>query len=84
MSEEKNFIDLHRQEFEKGYVQVYTGERVELEATDGGYELEVGGDEQFLESSSASLSSPANTVKSWRLSASRILSRRASSAGAAG
>lgn len=26
MSEEKHFIDLHRGEFEKGYVQVYTGD----------------------------------------------------------
>jgi bifunctional (S)-malyl-CoA lyase/thioesterase len=31
-------------------VQVYTGDRVELEAVDGGYELEIGADEQFLES----------------------------------
>ncbi|PSQ00813.1 malate synthase [Halobacteriales archaeon QS_4_70_19] len=30
-------------------VEVYSGDRIELEETDGGYELEVGGDELFLE-----------------------------------
>ena len=30
-------------------VEVYTGERIDLEAADGGYELEVGGDELFVE-----------------------------------
>jgi bifunctional (S)-malyl-CoA lyase/thioesterase len=35
---------------EQDGVQVYTGDRIELEAEDGGYELEVGGDERFLES----------------------------------
>jgi bifunctional (S)-malyl-CoA lyase/thioesterase len=31
-------------------VQVYTGDRIELEAEEGGYELEVGSDETFVES----------------------------------
>ncbi|WP_299268681.1 malate synthase AceB [Halorientalis sp.] len=31
-------------------VEVYTGDRIELEAEDGGYELEVGSDEIFVES----------------------------------
>ena len=35
---------------EEDGVQVYSGDRVELEETDGGFELEVGGDEQFFES----------------------------------
>ncbi|WP_254823087.1 malate synthase AceB [Haloglomus halophilum] len=30
-------------------VEVYSGDRIELEAEDGGYELEVGGDELFFE-----------------------------------
>jgi bifunctional (S)-malyl-CoA lyase/thioesterase len=34
---------------EEDGVQVYSGDRVELEAEDGGYELEVGGDETFYE-----------------------------------
>ncbi|MHB9287430.1 malate synthase AceB [Halobacteriales archaeon Cl-PHB] len=33
----------------EGEAQVYTGDAIELEATDGGYELEVGAEETFLE-----------------------------------
>jgi bifunctional (S)-malyl-CoA lyase/thioesterase len=39
-------VELH----DEGDAQVYTGDAIELEAEDGGYELEVGADETFVES----------------------------------